>query len=205
MFCSAWIDKTLSYCFSEWVLFPDHQEIMRNVIYSLSGMHVNLCAMVKLTNMDRARAIGFLEAGWVQTDVAIHFGVSRLTISRLQARLRATGDVADRPRSGRPRVTTRRQDRYIEVQATRSRFVSAHQIQLNIQAAAGPGNQRISTQTIRNRLHRAGLRARPTRTATPPHWCTQGCTSSMGQRSSSLDTSPMETCPLHRRIEIRSS
>ena len=133
---------------------------MRNVIYSLSGMHVNLCAMVKLTNMDRARAIGFLEAGWVQTDVAIHFGVSRLTISRLQARLRATGDVADRPRSGRPRVTTRRQDRYIEVQATRSRFVSAHQIQLNIQAAAGPGNQRISTQTIRNRLHRAGLRAR---------------------------------------------
>lgn len=123
-------------------------------------MQVDLYAMVKLSNLDRARAIGFLDAGWGQQEVSRHFGVCRLTVSRLQTRFRATGDVGDRPRSGRRRVTTRRQDRYIEVQATRSRFITARRIQLNIQSAAGAGNQRISTQTVRNRLHDAGLRAR---------------------------------------------
>jgi hypothetical protein len=43
--------------------------------------------------------------------VADHFNVSRITISMLMIRLRQkTGN--DRPRNGRPRVTSQRQDRH---------------------------------------------------------------------------------------------
>ena len=110
--------------------------------------------------MDRGRALGFLQSGWSARRVAEHFGVHRVTISRLNSRFRDTGHVQDRSRSGRPRITTVRQDRYIETTAVRRRFVTARSIQLDLQRAAGPGAQRISDQTVRNRLHAATLRAR---------------------------------------------
>ena len=66
----------------------------------------------------------------------------------------------DRPRSGRPRVTTMRQDRYIETRAARARFITANQIENDVRNAARPAARPISHQTIRNRLHDAGLRAR---------------------------------------------
>ena len=56
----------------------------------------------------------------------------------------------DRPRCGRPIVTTRNTDRRIEGLAARRRFVTAPEIQNDIFV---PGGQRISVQTIRNRLH----------------------------------------------------
>jgi hypothetical protein len=55
----------------------------------------------------------WLLAGMAQTQIASHFNVSRMTIYRLMIRLRDTGNTPDRPRSGRPRVTTLRQDRHI--------------------------------------------------------------------------------------------
>ena len=47
------------------------------------------------------------------TVVSRHFGCTRKTIERLRRRFRIYGNVADRPRSGRPRVTTAADDRYI--------------------------------------------------------------------------------------------
>ena len=65
-----------------------------------------------------------------------------------------SGSTTDAPRSGRPRVTTPAQDRFIRLRHLRNRFLSA---QSTVQAL--PGNQRISRQTVRNRIHGAGLRA----------------------------------------------
>ena len=62
--------------------------------------------MLKLSSVDRARAIGHLEVGWMQRDVAVLFGASQSTISNLQLRYRDAHDVNDGPRSGRPRITT---------------------------------------------------------------------------------------------------
>ena len=42
----------------------------------------------------------------VSKALADHFNVARLTISRLLIRLRQTGRKNDRPRDGRPRVTS---------------------------------------------------------------------------------------------------
>ena len=67
--------------------------------------------MVRLTDVQRGRAIALLMQGQRQQLVANHFGVNVSTIERLVRRLRETGHLADRPRSGRPRVTSRRQDR----------------------------------------------------------------------------------------------
>ena len=41
------------------------------------------------------------------------FGCTRKTIERLRRRIRVTGNVADRPLSGRPCITTATDDRYI--------------------------------------------------------------------------------------------
>ena len=102
----------------------------------------------------RENAVGRLQAGQRQADVAHALNVSQSTISRLWNRFRQSGSTADAPRSGRPRVTTPAQDRFIRLHHLRNRFLSA---QSTVQAL--PGNQRISRQTVRNRIHGAGLRA----------------------------------------------
>jgi len=89
--------------------------------------------------------------------VAEHLQVHRSTISRLLARHRATGSVRDRPRSGRPRVTTQRQDRLIRLQHLRNRQQQATE---TARTTPGRHNNRISAQTVRNRLRRHGLRCR---------------------------------------------
>ena len=102
----------------------------------------------------RENTIGRLQAGQRQADVAHALNVSQSTISKLWNRFRQSGSTADAPRSGRPRVATPAKDRFIRLHHLRNRFLSA---QSTVQAL--PGNQRISRQTVRNRIHGAGLRA----------------------------------------------
>ena len=70
-------------------------------------------SMPRLSNLEKARAIGQVEAGVPQNQVAALFGVSPGTISKLKAKFRETGDVKDRLRSGRPKKTTPQEDRFI--------------------------------------------------------------------------------------------
>ena len=113
--------------------------------------------MVRLSNLDKARAIGQLEAGVPQRQVAATFGVSEGMISKLKAKFRETGDVKDRPRSGRPRKTTAEEDRFITRASLRNRRLSATDLQARYARRYG---RRVSDQLIRNRLHAANLRAR---------------------------------------------
>jgi len=117
----------------------------------------SLIRMPRLRQNERERAVGMVQAGMRHEDVANQFGCSKLTITRLMSRVRQTGGTADRPRSGRPRVTSERQDRHIRLIHLRNRFIPA-----TITAAQTPGrhNPRISPQTVRNRLREANLRAR---------------------------------------------
>ena len=97
--------------------------------------------MPPLRTAARENAIGHLQAGQRQADVAHALNVSQSTISRLWNRFRQSGSTADAPRSGRPRVTTPAQDRFIRLRHLRNRFLSA---QSTVQAL--PGNQSISRQ-----------------------------------------------------------
>ena len=113
--------------------------------------------MVRLTDVQRGRAIALLMQGQRQQQVANHFGVNVSTIERLVRRLRETGHLADRPRSGRPRVTSRRQDRTIRLAHLRNRHLTATETALN---TVGTHYRLISPKTVGCRLREIGLRAR---------------------------------------------
>ena len=87
--------------------------------------------MVRLTDVQRGRAIALLMQGQRQQQVANHFGVNVSTIERLVRRLRETGHLADRPRSGRPRMASRRRDRTIRLAHLRNRHLTATETALN--------------------------------------------------------------------------
>ena len=87
--------------------------------------------MVRLTDVQRGRAIALLMQGQRQQRVANHFGVNVSTIERLVRHLRETGHLADRSRSGRPRVTSRRQDRTIRLAHLQNRHLAATETALN--------------------------------------------------------------------------
>ena len=88
------------------------------------------------------------------------------TIERLVRRLRETGRVADRPRSGRPRVTSQRQDRAIRLDHLRNRQLTATETAVN---TVDGHNCRIHPKTVRNRLREFGLRARRPNIGVPLH------------------------------------
>jgi transposase len=89
--------------------------------------------------------------------VADHFNVTRITISRLIIRLRQTGRTNDRPRRGRPCVTSQREDRHLRLIYLRNRIITDED---TARRKPGLANVRISGQTVRRRLRESGLRAR---------------------------------------------
>ncbi|GFT29536.1 HTH_Tnp_Tc3_2 domain-containing protein [Trichonephila clavipes] len=90
------------------------------------------------------RVIGRLESRQTQRSVADAVGVARSVVARLWNR-------------GRPRATTSTDDRYIQLTARRNRTENATQLQRQLLLATG---RRVSSQTVRNRLHEGGLYAR---------------------------------------------
>ena len=87
-------------------------------------------------------------------------GVHRDTIFRNLKRHRETGGYKDRPRSGRPKATTGREDCQMRILALRNRFTNVPKIQADINNARPAGHQPVSSSTVRRRLHTAGLRGR---------------------------------------------
>ena len=78
-----------------------------------------------------------------------------MTTYRLLVRVRATGTTSDR--RGRPRETTLRQDRHITLIHVRNRFATAVD---TARRTPGIRSNRISEQTVCNRLRQSGLCSR---------------------------------------------
>ena len=111
--------------------------------------------MPRLSTANRNIAIGRIQAGESFGTVARHLNVHRTTISRLWNRYRQFHATEDRPRSGRPRITTPAQDHFIRLTHLRNRQATP-----TVTATQVPGMRRVSAQTIRNRLSEGNLRAR---------------------------------------------
>ena len=89
-------------------------------------------------------------------------GCSNRAIRHLRQRFQATRHTEDRPHSRRPRVMTRGQDRYSRNTHVRNCFQTATATAANTN---GTHKNRISAQTVRNRLREGGpLVLSPTRT-----------------------------------------
>ena len=81
--------------------------------------------MPRLSNEERARALGMLESGRSQDFVARRFNAARSTVIRLINCVNVTGSLSERPRSGAPRVTSVRQDNFIRQRHLRDRYLTA--------------------------------------------------------------------------------
>ena len=104
----------------------------------------------------RERAIGMLTTGMSARDIALHFQRNESTISRLLNRFQQPGNVADRPRSGRPRKTSPLEDRFLTTSSRRNRFLSSRKLDRLLKNATGT---RVCDRTVRNRLHAVRLKA----------------------------------------------
>ena len=84
--------------------------------------------MVRLSNLDRPRAIGMVQSGNLCHDVALTFGVNKSTITSY----RDTGDVKDRAKNGCPSKNPTETDNRTSGMAARRRFVTANGIRANV-------------------------------------------------------------------------
>ena len=116
-------------------------------------------AMVRHTVMlqERLHAVAMIQTGLSHRHVALVLNRDRRVIDRLWNRFTQTGSVTDMPRSGRPRCTSARQDRYIVTSALRQRRLNSRRLRENFRTAT---NVNVSDQTIRNRLHERNIHAR---------------------------------------------
>lgn len=113
--------------------------------------------LVRLQDSDLNRAIGMLQGGMTQCEVAFEVGTSQNVISRAWNRFIGSGSVSRIHGGGSQWVTTPNQDQYLTLHAGRNRFMPAVSLQNDLQDATG---MRVSTQTVRRRLHEVGLRTR---------------------------------------------
>ena len=109
-----------------------------------------------MTFEQRERAIGMRTAGMSARYVARHFQRHESTISRLLNRFQQNGNVAVRPRSGRPRKTSPREDRFLTTSSRRNRFLFCRKLGRLLGNAAGT---RFRDRTVRKRLLAARLKA----------------------------------------------
>nr|CAH7742418.1 unnamed protein product [Callosobruchus chinensis] len=110
----------------------------------------------ELPAFDRTRIIALWQEGLSRHQIANRL-IVRSTVSRAIRRYEETGEVNSRPRTGRPTVSTRREDRYIAQLARRERSVTVPVLRSQFQRTF---NRVISTATIRRRVLASGLRGR---------------------------------------------
>ena len=113
--------------------------------------------MVVLTAVQRERAIGRLEMNERPVTIAQQYGCHVSTIYCLMSRLKQTGTTAHAPRSGRPPVTTDRDDRVIFRTHRADRFTT---VSHTSRVVLGTGEPFVSRRTISRRLKRINFRAR---------------------------------------------
>ncbi|GFU74254.1 HTH_Tnp_Tc3_2 domain-containing protein [Trichonephila clavipes] len=122
----------------------------------------NRIVMAQRKHLDyflRGRIIGRLECGRTQQEVSEELEISQSVISRLWQRFQDDGNVSRCYSTGRPRVTTPNEDRYIYLAVTvkRNRRSTASDLSRQLSSATGTT---ISRQTVYRRLGHIGLYAR---------------------------------------------
>lgn len=103
----------------------------------------------------RNQIIGMHSAGMSFKAIGRNLGYHYTVVSRLVRKHAQTGSAMDLPRSGRPTVTTPREDRHLLRHVRREPFLTSPQLK-----RLWLPNRNISTRTVRNRLKSAGLKAR---------------------------------------------
>nr|CAH7761711.1 unnamed protein product [Callosobruchus chinensis] len=114
----------------------------------------------ELSDFDRTLIIALWQEGLSRHQIANRLNVVRSTVSRTIRRYEKTGEVNSRPRTGRPTVSTRREDKNIAQLARRERSVTVPVLRSHFQRTF---NRVISQQSVEE-FWASGLRCgRPLR------------------------------------------
>ena len=88
----------------------------------------NCLFTMPISQFDRTRIVALIQGGHAQAEVARIVGVTQSAVSKIWKRYDDTNDVVDRRRTDRPKLTTPRQDRYIQTTALRRPTSSARDL-----------------------------------------------------------------------------
>ena len=109
----------------------------------------------KVDAKTRTRAVVLVEEGYSYRDVGTRLGISYKTVFRLVKKHRETGSIVDKPRSGRPKATTEREDRILVRKSLGDRRLTSPELRAKMEDDHGV---HVSSRTVRSRLFSAGLR-----------------------------------------------
>ena len=107
--------------------------------------------MPRLTDEERTSIISEINAGKNIIDLSHQFNVRKQTIYNLRAKYAATGSVSNIPRSGRPRLSSAREDRHLVRICTQNPHSTSRGL-----TSVWPGVH-ASASTVRRRLRQGGL------------------------------------------------
>lgn len=115
----------------------------------------------ELTEEQRGTIIGLHKAGWSYGRIAAFIPCGKSTVKDTVKKKEKTGSVKNLPRSGRPRVTTPSQDKYMRVSSLRDRFKPAREIARSVIVHKTKKNPSLTT--VKRRLREVGLDGRVAR------------------------------------------
>ncbi|XP_072384514.1 uncharacterized protein [Diabrotica undecimpunctata] len=112
---------------------------------------------VGLSDVQRGRIVALFEQGMSQRQISATLHVSQSVVLKTYARFLELGTLKNRPREGRRRVTSDRQDRFLGQMAGRNPTSSHPELQGQLLQTTGID---ISVETIRKRLCSQNLLSR---------------------------------------------
>jgi transposase len=115
----------------------------------------------RLSILERGIAAGLSKAGNNQYEVAAQMDCTTKTVRELVKKVDSEKILEDRPRSGRPKKTSPREDRSIKFQSLKNRKLTAKAMALK--RLPNLTKNRLSISTVKNRLQAAGLNGRVAR------------------------------------------
>ena len=105
-------------------------------------------------DMLRYRMLALHQQGLSMAEIAADVKCNKSTVSRTLARLKETGSLFDRSRSGRPRKSTAQQDRFLIDLAESDRWMTSVQLKRKLEESL---QVKISDRTVRRKLLENGL------------------------------------------------
>ncbi|KAK7477003.1 hypothetical protein BaRGS_00031779 [Batillaria attramentaria] len=117
----------------------------------------------RMSEEQRWQIIGMHSTGMTCRAIGRQLGYQTSVISRMITKHAETNTVKDRPRSGRPRVTTQREDRALYRLVRQQRFASSSHLKRQWLP-----NRQLPTKSVRNRLRATSIALRARRVIKRP-------------------------------------
>ncbi|GFV78036.1 HTH_Tnp_Tc3_2 domain-containing protein [Trichonephila clavipes] len=137
---------------------------------------------------------GYTRNGGKELEVSEELGIAQSVTSRLWQRFQDDGNVGRCYSTGRPRITTPNEDRYIAVTAKRNRRSTASDLSRQLSSATGTT---VLRQTVYRRLWHIGLYARR-----PVRCVPLTATHCRPRLNCIVGTTTVVLCDVFRRVQV---